>query len=295
MIVKPTRGAFTLRIFVAILRQHFTMLFDYINMPELPEVENYRYYLESTILGQQISKVQVYDDKVLACPEDRLSQLLENTEVLDTERIGKYLFLSLSSQKVLVLHFGMTGSLEFVAEEAALPRFTRVAFFTGQGVLAYVCPRKFGRLYISDSISAFCKARKLSKDASKLSLKEFSHNLEGRKTAIKTALLNQSIAAGVGNWIADELLFHAQIHPKTRVNTLSEQALERIYHSMQKVIHTAIEHQANYDAFPEDYLIHRRGWTEHSGNTCGKCGSETLYFKVGGRATYSCPKCQPAC
>ena len=84
--------------------------------------------------------------------------------------------------------------------------------------------------------------------------------LANRKSVIKSTLLDQKVAAGVGNWIADELLFQAKIHPEKRANELTSAEIMALQEAIQLVLRTAIEKEARYAHFPESFLIHARAW-----------------------------------
>ncbi len=261
-------------------------------MPELPEVEGFKKYFDQTSLGATITQVEVLDDKVIRQDTEAFVKDLAGQKMVASERIGKYIFVSLGSGKVWVVHFGMTGRFKFVQNQVDQPEYTRVLFHLDQGYLAYECPRKFGRLRIADSIEAFREEKKLSKDMIKMTWEEFQENLKGRSAAIKTTLLDQKVCAGVGNWIADEVLFQAKIHPLVRVHELDEAQQKQIFAKLKEIIQFAIEKEANYDEYPRYYMVHRRGWTDLEPAYCEQCSEDTEYIKVGGRGTYLCPDCQ---
>jgi formamidopyrimidine-DNA glycosylase len=114
-----------------------------------------------------------------------------------------------------------------------------------------------------------------------------------KNASIKSVLLDQSTVAGIGNWIVDEVLYQAKIHPEKKANQLAENEIMKVHKSMQFVIQTAIDSQANYDDFPENFLIHARGWgraglQDIRADKCAECGEKISISKVGGRTTYFC-------
>ena len=109
-----------------------------------------------------------------------------------------------------------------------------------------------------------------------------------RAAPIKAALLDQKIAAGVGNWIADEVLYHAKIHPEASARTLSAAQLREVRRAMGHVVETACLAGADAERFPSDWLFHRR-W----GKVAGKIGGKAISFiTVGGRTTAFVPGVQ---
>jgi formamidopyrimidine-DNA glycosylase len=270
-------------------------------MPELPEVETYRRFLDELAVGQTIVALQVNDAKVLVTPEDQLRPALLGRTITGTSRLGKNCFLELDNGRVLVLHFGMTGDVGAYRDEADAPRFTRVALHLADGLrLAFVDPRKFGRIRLADSVAAHQQAKKLGPDALDITAAELQLKLSRRKTAIKPLLLDQSITAGLGNWIVDEVLFQAKIHPERAGTSLSTKEFGELQAATQLVLNTAIRQEANYRQFPTSFLIHAREWDASAtpGSDAHKFCPRHARVKiekyyVGGRATYVCAKCQP--
>ncbi len=256
-------------------------------MPELPEVENFRKYVEGTALDQRIVKVEITDGKVVKDPQDQFLERLQGNVITGTDRVGKYLFLLMEQGGPLMMHFGMTGSPRYFRDPEDAPRHGRVNFRLDSGyTLAYNCPRKFGRLILADSVEAYCKANKIGTDAAKISWDEFQTNLSGRKSPIKSVLMNQSLLAGVGNWIADEVLYQAALHPEEPVAELTETDLKLIYDKMGFVLQTALTHEAHFPHFPMDFMIHSR-WTDSGRPDAPRIELEKL--TVGGRSTYFDP------
>ena len=271
-------------------------------MPELPEVETYRRFLDAIILQQPITAFEVRDAHVLATDEDTLRQVLVGRRVTATRRLGKNCFLELDNGQVLVLHFGMSGDVGAYRDDHDAPRFTRVAFHLQDGLrVAFIDPRKFGRLRLAESVAQYQQAKKLGPDALDVTAAHLQAVLGTRKPMIKPLLLDQSITAGLGNWIVDEVLFQAKIHPERRAHTLSPTEFEALHAAIQLVLTTAIEHEATYRHFPASFLIHAREWDDSAtpgtdAHTFCPRHPETLLEKgyVGGRATYHCPRCQLA-
>ncbi|MGC1631461.1 MAG: DNA-formamidopyrimidine glycosylase family protein [Gelidibacter sp.] len=258
-------------------------------MPELPEVEGYRIYIDNTALNKKITAFECRENRLLKKSIADFEAHLINQEFTATERIGKYLFIKTSGEKVLVMHFGMTGKPTYYKAKEDRPKYGHIVLtFENRFHFAFESKRKFGWWDLIDSIPEYKAAHKLSVDARDLSLKDFKTSLNSRKTAIKAALMDQSVAAGIGNWMADEILYQSKIHPESKVQNLSENNIETIFKAMKKVIEVALENDAHYDDFPEDFLIHFR----KEGGICFHTGAEIQKIKVGGRSTYCSPKWQ---
>ncbi|SNC61261.1 DNA-(apurinic or apyrimidinic site) lyase [Hymenobacter gelipurpurascens] len=270
-------------------------------MPELPEVETYRRFLDELVVGQTIVAFEVKDTHVLATEEDVLRNALLGHSIVATTRLGKNCFLELDTGQILVLHFGMTGDVGAYRDEPDAPRFTRVALHLDSGLrIAFIDPRKFGRIRLAESVAAYQKAKKLGPDALEITTEQLKQKLGHRKSLIKPLLLDQSITAGLGNWIVDEVLFQAYIHPERLANSLSDQEFQALQTAIQLVLSTAIRHEAMYRHFPAGFLIHAREWDDSAAPGSDQhlyCPRHTTTAiaksYVGGRATYTCPVCQP--
>jgi len=268
-------------------------------MPELPEVETYRRYFNETALGQTIVAIQVEDQRQLTTDYDLLQQELKGAQMVKTDRIGKHFLVTLSTGKVLVLHFGMTGDLAYYRDEEDTPRFARIVFLLTNGFrLAFVDSRKFGRVGLAASVEAYRQEKSLGPDALDISLAQLQASLQKRKAPVKALLLDQKIIAGIGNWIADEVLYQAQIFPAKPAHLLSATEVGRLHQAILHVMQTAIAQEANYGTFPKSFLIHARGWDDTQVTTvaerqvCPKHKKPLVLSKVSGRTTYFCPICQ---
>jgi formamidopyrimidine-DNA glycosylase len=268
-------------------------------MPELPEVETYRRYFNETALGQTISSIEVQDQRQLTTDFDTLLQALLGKQLIQSDRIGKHFLITLSSGKILILHFGMTGDLAYYRDAEDTPRFARIVFhFINNFRLAFIDSRKFGRVGLAESIEAYRQQKNLGPDALEITLPQLQTSLQNRKAPIKALLLDQKILAGVGNWIADEVLYQARIFPAKPANQLSEAEFEHLHQAIRYVLETAIAEEANYGNFPKSFLIHARGWDDDRSTTtterqvCPRHQEPLVITKVGGRTTYLCPICQ---
>ncbi len=258
-------------------------------MPELPEVHGYKVYIDSTCLHKKITKFECRDARLLKQPKGDFETHLHGAMLTGTQRIGKYLFIETSGAKILVVHFGMTGRPNYYKEEDDRPKFGHIVLTFENGFhFAFENKRKFGWWNLIDSIEDYKKDHQLSDDARTLSLEDFKASLNNRKTHIKKILLDQSVAAGVGNWMADEILYQAKLHPKVKVEHMSTDDIETVFKAMKKVIEVAIENDAHYSDFPKDFLMHFR----EEGGTCFHTGANIEKIMLGGRATYFSPEWQ---
>jgi formamidopyrimidine-DNA glycosylase len=272
-------------------------------MPELPEVETIRRQLAPHLEGRTIEAVEILDPRwTRPEPPARVRRQLRGARVERVGRAGKYLVLSLSGDRYLLIHLRMTGALLF--DPAAEPLHTRVRFtLDGGHRLAYVDPRRFGTghlvhgapardAYLSERLGA----EPFTPEFTPAYLRDAAR---GRIAPVKAFLLDQRRIAGVGNIYADEALFRAGIHPLRPVGRLGASQWVRLHAAVEAALRAGIDAKgASIDdfrhidgargSFQDRFLVHRR-----AGEPCPSCGHAIRKIVVSGRGTYVCEHCQP--
>ncbi|MFX0006472.1 MAG: Fpg/Nei family DNA glycosylase [Promethearchaeota archaeon] len=257
-------------------------------MPELPEVETFKRYFDKTSLNQIIKSIKVIDNRVLDIDEENLKKLVNNNHFQSSIRHGKYLLINLE-KGVLVMHFGMTGDLEYYDSKEEDPSYSKVIFHFSNGFnLAYISLRMFGRLYIANSIEEFIERKKLGPDAFKMSLEEFKGALKKRTAILKNALLNQSFVAGIGNIYSDEIMFRTKLNPKFKLNTLDDSKVKELFTNIKDILQFGIDKEGDLSSYPDIFLIPHRKKEE----ICPICQNEIKSIDLSGRRGYYCPNCQ---
>lgn len=261
-------------------------------MPELPDVETFKQYLDHTALHHTIDKVSVEAPEMLGELSTRAFQRRLTGHTLErSRRHGKYLFAGLEDGDWLVFHFGMTGALKYLEGEEQAPRYTRILLsFKDGSRLAYVNTRKLGKVVMTDDVDEFLHQHDLGPDALQLDLEQFRSQARAHRGSVKTWLMNQEILAGIGNIYSDEILFQAHLHPEHKVESLSDQEIKTLYRKMHEVLDKTIAVHADPSAMPRRYLIPHRKKGEH----CPVCKTPITQFKISGRSGYYCPQCQPS-
>ncbi len=256
-------------------------------MPELPDVEIFRRYFDSTSLNKKIVRADVKSPEMLTgVNKNDLIRKLKGNEFVSSSRHGKYFFGSLENGYSLVLHFGMTGSLRFYQKKEEAPRYIRLLINFQDGSLAFDNSRKLGLISLTQSIDDYIAKKNLGPDAlkAKLSYKDFYELVHKRSAPVKAVLMNQEIIAGIGNLYADEILFHTGIDPHSIVNRIPDKKLQELFRNMMKILKTGIKIEAKYKSFPKSYLVHYRKKKQK----CPECGGDILISRIGGRTTYYC-------
>ena len=258
-------------------------------MPELPSVETFKQYFDSTSLNQNIEKVVVNNPEILVeTTKKDIKNSIESEFFVSSSRYGKYLFVSVSNDFLLVFHFGMTGFLKYNSLKEGQTPHSRISFiFKNGNTLNFEDPRKFGKLSLIENINNFIEKKKLGPDALEINQKKFIKIFKGRKGYIKPLLMNQKFLAGIGNLYADEILYQSGIHPMKKANRLKMEDLVVLYHNMRMVLQKAIKIKDIMLDFPENFLLPHR----YPGGECSEFGKLDI-IKVGGRTTYYCPEKQ---
>ncbi|MEU2286625.1 DNA-formamidopyrimidine glycosylase family protein [Streptomyces sp. NPDC013178] len=258
-------------------------------MPELPDVEGFRKVLESCAKGRVIQRVDVRDTGVLhGVSAPRLRSALEGRRFTEPERRGKWL-LARTGGPTLLLHFGMTGQLVCGAPDDALAPHDRVLFTVGrERQLRYRDQRKLQGLWLADDDTEV--ARLLGRqgpDALAVDREEFEAALSSRRGSLKAALTDQSVLAGLGNLLADEILWRARLRPGGRTSELTDADRRRLYTQMRRTLRSAVTAGC---VPPRDSWL--TGHRDDPDPACPRCGSPLRRSRTAGRGTVWCPRCQ---
>jgi formamidopyrimidine-DNA glycosylase len=247
-------------------------------MPELPEAERARRVLEQHAVGRVIADADDSDSWVCRPhPVGEIAGVVRGLKVVGAGRQGKSLWLDTDAGIALSIHLGMSGSIVPVdpAEETRrADRFT-LRFEDGTS-LALRDRRRLGRVRLDADRS------KLGPDAVQMTQRQFARMLGASKRAVKARLLDQAAIAGVGNLLADEVLWRAKIAPNRPANELTGREVGRLWRSVAAVLEESLV-EGNGSGSGE-FARHRRL------GVCPRCGSMLERGVVGGRTTYWCPR-----
>ena len=277
-------------------------------MPELPEVEYGRKQAEEALVGKRITRVDCADDEIVfaGVKPSAVAAHLKGQTVRAACRRGKYMWLDLPKGPHPMFHFGMTGRFHVKGEDAIEletglkvdstlwpPRFSKIEITMEDGVqLSMTNPRRFGRIRLLEDPLNKGPIAKLGFDPflAMPSPKAFEKLVLARKTTVKGLLLNQAFAAGVGNWIADEVLYQAELAPTRRANALKSDEVKALRKALGAVVRKAVSVDADKKRFPKAWLFHHR-WGQVEGATTHR-GEPIEFDKVAGRTTAWVPSVQ---
>jgi formamidopyrimidine-DNA glycosylase len=264
-------------------------------VPELPEVETARRLAEKHVKGQRIVGVYAARDPLVfaGVSSRKYAAVLKGRKVLAARRRGKHIWFELDGRPWLTFHFGMTGRFHIYREASERPRFCRLELVLGGGVrFAMTNKRRFGRVRLLDEPLAVPPISELGIDPLLDTLKgeRVGKILSRRSAAIKVVLLDQRVFAGVGNWIADEVLYQGGIDPHRAACELSADEVNRICRVLGRIVRKAVAVDADKRRFPAGWLFHYRWGRNRQGATIG--GRCIEFDTIGGRTTAWVPSRQ---
>ncbi len=274
-------------------------------MPELPEVETVRKYLENNILNWKVKDISLQSKKSLRNVSEKSLKSIEGQSIVALDRLAKHLIIRFKSN-YLICHLRMEGkffvfsNLEEMNEHTN--RFYDVLIIeTNKGIILFQDKRRFATIDMFDNEIDYKDnpvLLKVGPEAFDKDPIELYNQLSRKSIAIKSALLDQSIMSGLGNIYVDEVLFKCSLHPETKSNKITEQQAKDIVKHSRTILKKAVELKGttirSYTSslgvegkFQKFLNVHQQ-----LGKKCKNCGADIIKIKVGGRGTYLCPKCQ---
>lgn len=293
-------------------------------MPEIAEVARTVHYVKKLLVGKTISKVVATDDNnvfgKVGTSAAEFQKHMTGKKVVDAGQQGKYFWMIMSSPPHPVMHFGMSGWLKFKDEhtyyyqpksgeeqEPWPPKFMKFLLETkpenGQEKVeaAFVDMRRFARVRLVD-----CDASQIRHvtplkengpdpviDKDIVTVAWLKEKCNAKKVPIKAMLLDQANISGIGNWVGDEIMYNAKMHPEQYANTLSDEQINQLHKSIHYVCSTAVDLLAESDKFPDDWLFkHRWGKGKKNASNTLPNGEKIAFLTVGGRTSAVVPSIQ---
>ena len=305
-------------------------------MPELPEVETIARGLAKRVTGEVIESVWLGQKREpLKSSVAEIASVLEHSRIAEVRRMGKHIVFDLnrvqqapssassgrsktklkqskpavstphaktgvrtrptSLNAQWIVHLGMTGRLQVCETHTEIAKHTHAILKLSSGrELRFVDPRRFGRLSVASSGDFDATGI----EPLEVDLERFVGLFHGRKTPIKSALLNQKLLRGVGNIYADESLFRAGIRPRRRAASITREQLSKLHLSIQQVLKEAIalggssvSDYVNADGEEGFFQLQHRVYGRE-GEPCLVCKTPIKRMVIAGRSSHYCPKCQ---
>jgi formamidopyrimidine-DNA glycosylase len=248
-------------------------------LPELPDVEGYRRRARDAA-GHRIERVEVMDRSLL---RGGRAGSIAGERFGEPLRHGKWLILPAGRAEVL-MHFGMTGRLDWADRRSERHRHDRVVFVCRGGELRYRNMRKFGGVWVwrggRDRVTG-----PLGPDATEVDRQSFRELVGARRGTVKHTLMDQTLIAGLGNLMVDETAWRARIDPRRKIGELSRRRVDRLWEAMDEVVR---------ESLPTGRVPPADGWLtgarDARGGRCPRCGARLRRATVAGRTTVWCPR-----
>jgi len=267
-------------------------------MPELPDLEVIKEYLQGVLPGERVEAVEVLRPLVVRnlISEDFVDTLTGN-EISAVRRRGKFLLLDLETGSKLVINPMLAGRLHYCEPNERRQKRTFLILRLSTGMdLRYVDAKAMGKVYLTADLNLIPGFATQGPEAldPELTLEAFQDRLRRRRGEIKGVLTNQAVLAGIGNAYADEILFRAGLYPFRKRPNLSTEEVERLHDAIRSVLSEAIvtlrERVGDeIDVKVRDFLqVHGKG-----GTSCPRCSTTISEIKARNRLTNFCRTCQP--
>lgn len=289
-------------------------------MPELAEIYRNVHFIRKHLVGKTLTKVSTQDDAIVygkvGTTAAEFQKAMEGKKIVGAGQQGKYFWIAMSSPPHAVMHFGMAGWLrirnqdtyyhrtEKAEQEVWPPKYWKFLLETDgdpKTEAAFVDARRLGRIRLvdcpADDIRKYTPLKENGPDpvADKDIVNEewLAKKLKSKKVPIKALLLDQANISGIGNWMGDEILYHAKIHPEQYSNTLTDEQVKELHSAIHYVCSTSVDLLADSEKFPEDWLFKHR-WSKGKKNTPSVLpnGEKITFVTVGGRTSAVVPSVQ---
>ena len=263
-------------------------------MPELAEVEHSRRVWECG-RGKKILSVTVNNTSSpvwRGAPATRVKEVLSGKCFTGSEAHGKQMLFRFGREVWIGIHLGMTGELRIERAAYQIRKHDHLVLRQAGQCLVFSDQRRFGRLRFSQGTAAPIWWSKLSppilsRGFTAALVADFCHRRKG--SPLKSLLLMQQRFPGIGNWMADEILWRARLYPKLRAGQLPAAGITKLYRSIRSVTASAVDLLSKDWELPDNWLFRHR-WNK--GGKCPRCRTLLIREKIGGRTSCWCPVCQ---
>ncbi|KAF7861847.1 hypothetical protein EAF04_007729 [Stromatinia cepivora] len=290
-------------------------------MPEIAEVARAVHHIRKNLVGKTLAIVKAQDDAnvfgKVGTNAAEFQTALTGKRVVGAGQQGKYFWMIMSSPPHPVFHFGMTGWFHIRGQETYYyrskdegekevwpPKFSKFSLQTAEEPkvdAAFTDSRRFSRIRLVDCVAEAIRNTTPLKengpdpviDKDILTAEWLEQKLNKKQVPIKALLLDQANISGIGNWVGDEILYNARLHPEQYSNTFSSEEIKRLHASMMYICQTAVDLLADSSKFPDDWMFkHRWGKGKKDGPTALPNGEKITFLTVGGRTSCVVPSVQ---
>ena len=269
-------------------------------MPEVPDLEAIRGFLNRRVVGATIERVDVNIPVVIRVPREDFIRQLTGDTLAKIHRHGKFLLFPTANGHLLVINPMLTGRFSLVDPKTRKHARTCFILTLSDGCeLRYVDQRLMGRVYLvkPEELNTLPQFAEMGPDVFDPALTEevFRDRIRRYTGQIKSILVNHKFVAGIGNAYSDEILWEAGIHPYRKRTAITDEEMTKLYEASRSVLRWAeaivaekMTESLNYSEWRDHLKVHRRG-----GQPCPRCGATISEITAGQRITSFCRHCQP--
>ncbi|KAK3672672.1 hypothetical protein LTR78_007484 [Recurvomyces mirabilis] len=295
-------------------------------MPEIGEVARIVHYIHKHLVGRTIKTCEAFADDIVygkvGCSSDAFQKHVTGRRITGAAQQGKYFYITFDKSPHAVLHLGMTGWMKFDAEETGYyrnPKAKEEEWPPKYAKFLLKCEKETVKGEAREAVqSAFVDARRLARirlvdceadnirnetplkengpdpvrDKEIVTVEWLSDLLNRKRVPVKALLLDQGNVSGVGNWVCDEVMYQARLHPEQYSNTFSKAQTKQLYDALIEVCTIAVETRSDSSQFPETWLMKYRWDKGKKDSNVLPNGEKIVHLKVGGRTSAIVPSVQ---
>ena len=270
-------------------------------MAELPEITKYAKQMKETLRGKTIKYIELVQEKCANIPADEFQKRVKDAAITDVYHKGKWIITTLENGENILLSLGMGADIIYFENEAEIPAKYQIKllFSDGSGYTARFW--WFGKFLLvsNDELPADSNTKDIAIDPfdERFTFEYFCDLLKGKRTQIKSFLMNQKNVGGIGNMYMHDILFKAVVHPQKKISDMNNDDINRLYHSILEVLNLSRDKGTfSYESdffgqkggfSTEDFLV---GYKEDQ--PCPECNAAIISIKTGSTSTFICPTCQ---
>ncbi|CAI6334235.1 unnamed protein product [Periconia digitata] len=288
-------------------------------MPEIAEISRIVHFLRKYAVGRTIKAVKTQEDNIVygkvGTSASAFEKAMAGKKIVGAKQQGKYFWLEMDSSPHPLMHFGMSGWMKFSNDETAYYRpakaeesewppkywkFTLELEGDPACQVAFVDARRLARIRLVEAKAEDMRKTSPLKengpdpvlDPEILTVDWLKKKLQSKRVPVKALLLDQANISGIGNWVGDEIMYQARLHPEQYSNTFTDAQVKQLHEAIMYVCNTAVELLADSDKFPSDWLMKHR-WDKGKKNGAKlPNGDKITFLKVGGRTSAVVPSVQ---
>ena len=270
-------------------------------MAELPEISKLSGQMRDTLVGKKIGNISLLQEKCSNVTEKEFKKRVIGSKITNVYYKGKWIITALDNGENILLSLGMgADTIYFTDDNVEVEKYQIKVLFSDKSgyTIRFWWFGKF--LLVSDNeLLADTNTKDIALEPFNEAFTEeyFLSILEGKRTGVKSFLMNQKNVGGIGNMYMHDILFKAKLHPQKKISDMKEKEKRNLYNSINEVLN--LSREKGTFSYESDFFGNKGGYSEkdflvgyREGKPCPVCGKEIVLIKTGSTSSYICPKCQ---